>query len=1103
MSVYALYTSVGGVVRRWRQAVCLSALVVAAYVLVLILGTHSVSARSSALLSLHVNALPTHFIPGDGRGTIELRLTNKGTVATNESIPIVVSDHVPNGLTITSVAALRQPSGEGRPCTFTSQEVLCSVSEALPGEETAGLDVTIHVTAESGASGSAINEAKVSGGGAGFASTTDPVVFSAGDPGFGLSEFYSEPSDAAGLYSDQAGAHPSSFSTGFVFNSVFHSPLNPEAREVLPASDPKDVLVDLPSGLVGNAQALPTCSQETITTQGKLCPSGSVVGTIMFDGEAPQWEFSVPGCRGYQSECDASLLYNVEPEHGYAAEFGFHYAGIAALIYVKLVHTKAGYIARAITPTLPRVATIKGFVVTFFGDPAMNDGGATPPVPFLTNPTSCTATGEAVVLRADSWENPAAVPLNPDGSSNFDAANLEEPQWATGTDGEPAMTGCEKLQFHPELEASATTQKTDSPSGLEVDLRIPQNSEPTGLATPELKDATVALPRGFSISPSSANGLQACTDAQIALESTGPASCPEASVIGTVKVQTPLLAEPLEGRVFVGSPECGPCTSSDAQNGRLVRLFVEITNPVRGVDVKIPGTVAVDPSTGQLTASFRQTPELPFNDLKFKFKSGETAPLSTPASCGSYSTSVDLTPWSTPYTPDASLSPSLAISEGCGAPGFAPIFTAGTTSNRSGSFSPFTVRFERADGEQNFAGVEVRVPEGLLGMLSSVPQCSETLANAGTCPASSQIGHTSVTAGPGSDPLTVPQAGQPQAPVYLTGGYKGAPFGLSIVVPAVAGPFNLGTVVVRAAIGVDPHTAQAVITSDPLPVMLDGIPLQIRSVNVTVDRPGFIFNPTSCAPLAVDATLGGTQGATATPVTRFQAADCGSEKFKPVFSASTAARASKPSGASFDVKVLAKGGPQSGAAEANIRAVKVDLPKQLPSRLATLNKACLAGVFAANPANCPKESDVGTATAVTPVLAHPLSGPAYLVSYGGAKFPDLEIVLQGEGVVLILDGHTDIKKGITSSNFDTVPDAPISSFELKLPTGKFSVLTAYLPTKANYDFCGQKLSMPTMITAQSGAVIKQTTAISVTGCPKAKKPAAKNAKAKKTSRRGK
>jgi hypothetical protein len=300
-------------------------------------------------------------------------------------------------------------------------------------------------------------------------------------------------------------------------------------------------------------------------------------------------------------------------------------------------------------------------------------------------------------------------------------------------------------------------------------------------------------------------------------------------------------------------------------------------------------------------------------------------------------------------------------------------------------------------------------------------------------------------------------------------------------------------VIVRAAINVDPHTAQITVTSDPLPTILSGIPLDLRTVNVMIDRPGFIFNPTNCAPAGVTGAITSTGGAIAPASTRFEAANCANLPFKPVFTASTGGSASKANGASLDVKVSSKGGPQPGGGEANIKSVKVDLPKQLPSRLTTLQKACLAATFETNPADCPKESDVGTAAAVTPVLAHPLSGPAYLVSHGGAAFPDLEIVLQGEGIVLILDGKTDIKKGVTSSTFKTVPDAPISSFELKLPTGKYSILGAYVPASANYNLCGTSLAMPTEITGQNGAVIKQTTNIAVTGCGK---PSIKITKAK-------
>jgi hypothetical protein len=513
-----------------------------------------------------------------------------------------------------------------------------------------------------------------------------------------------------------------------------------------------------------------------------------------------------------------------------------------------------------------------------------------------------------------------------------------------------------------------------------------------------------------------------------------------------------------------------------------------------GIVVKIPGHVDVDPVTGQLTGVFDESPQLPFSDLKLTFKSGPRAPVALPASCGSSSTAAVLEPWShapsageVAGTPDAVVSDSFDVSEGCGARGFAPGFVAGTVDPQADGFSSFATSFSRSDSDQDLDAISVTTPPGLLGVLASVPLCGEPQAGEGKCSAASQIGHTVVTAGPGSAPLTVPEAGQPQAPVYLTTGYRGAPFGLSIVVPAVAGPFNLGDVVVRAAISVNPVTSQVTITSDPLPQTLDGIPLQTRTVDVSVDRPGFIFNPTNCSPSSVTGMIASAQGTTAGVSSPFEAANCATLPFKPVFSASVAGKASKAGGAALSVKVASKGGPEPGGGEANIRSVKVDLPIQLPSRQSTLKLACLAATFEANPAGCPTEADVGVATVSTPVLAHPLTGPAYLVSHGGAAFPDLEIVLQGEGIRLVLDGNTVIKKGITSSIFKTVPDAPISKFELRLPTGKYSILAAYLPNKANYSFCGQTLNMPTEITGQNGAVIKQTTKIAVTGCPKAKK----------------
>jgi hypothetical protein len=404
--------------------------------------------------------------------------------------------------------------------------------------------------------------------------------------------------------------------------------------------------------------------------------------------------------------------------------------------------------------------------------------------------------------------------------------------------------------------------------------------------------------------------------------------------------------------------------------------------------------------------------------------------------------------------------------------------------------------FKREDREQNISSITTTLPQGLLASVANVTQCPEPQASVGGCPANSEVGTTTVGVGSGTDPYYV------TGHVYFTGPYNGAPFGLSVVVPAVAGPFNLGNVIVRVALSINQSTAQVTATSGAFPQIIDGVPLRIRTVNVTLNNPAFTFNPTSCSALSITGTIHSTTGASANVSSPFAAAGCKNLPFKPGFSASTGGKASKANGASLLVKVTSKGGPQTGGGEANIRSVKVDLPKQLPSRLTTLQKACTEAQFNTNPAGCPAASAVGTATAATPILAHPLTGPAYLVSHGGKAFPDLEIILQGEGVTLVLDGNTSIKNGITSSTFKTVPDAPISAFELKLPTGKYSVLGANVPAKANYSLCGQTLAMPTAITGQNGAVVKQTTKIAVSsGCAKKKVKKKKAKHGRKGSRK--
>jgi hypothetical protein len=505
----------------------------------------------------------------------------------------------------------------------------------------------------------------------------------------------------------------------------------------------------------------------------------------------------------------------------------------------------------------------------------------------------------------------------------------------------------------------------------------------------------------------------------------------------------------------------------------MVRPLIEAKGS--GVIIKLAGRTAINQATGQLTATFSENPQLPFSDLELSLEGGPDAPLVNPSSCGPAVATARLTPWSTLTAAEAS-APAVPIT-GCATPGFTPSLRAGmSTTAQAGAFSAFTVTLTRPGVQQDLGSVTVDTPPGVLGMLSQVALCGELQANAGTCPASSQIGTTSATVGPGTQPYEI-GGGK----VFLTGRYRGKPFGLSIVLPATAGPFTLagnsgrGTEVVRASIAVDPTTAALTVTSDELPHMLNGIPLDIDRVVVNIDREGFIFNPTNCNPLAVRGAVRSTAGTVATVTFPFQAVNCATLPFKPRFTVLTQARTSKATGASLHVKIV------SGPGQANIGSVRVDLPRQLPSRLTTLQQACPDATFKANPASCPSGSLVGTATAVTPVLRSPLSGPAYLVSHAGAAFPDLVTVLQGEGITLDVLGNTDIKKGVTISTFNSVPDAPISTFDLVLPEGPHSALAAH------GGLCKSKLNMPTAITGQNGAVIKQTTRIAVAGCPKKRK----------------
>ena len=564
----------------------------------------------------------------------------------------------------------------------------------------------------------------------------------------------------------------------------------------------------------------------------------------------------------------------------------------------------------------------------------------TQPRALLTLPTAC---GEPLTtnLTAESWEKVF-------GSSSENIVSHEPNGTPVG------ITGCEHLSFQPALTAAPDTSYADTPAGLTVDVKVPEEGLTyyEGLSTADIEDTAVTLPEGVAINPGQAAGLAACgpeedgltTPAEEAAgqEDNGPAHCPNASQVGTDEIETPLLSKALKGGVYV--------LNSDPPHLKLL-----VTAEGEGVFVKLVGNVNLDEKTGQLVTTFEKTPELPFTDFKLSFSGGSQAALTTPTQCGTYTITSDFASWSSPFVNDASPSSSFQVAGGPGgAPcpsnplPFSPSMIAGSTTDQAGGFTSFSLLLTRPDDQQRIGTLRFKTPEGLLGMISRVPLCPEAQANAGTCSSASQIGHTVVEAGPGPYPLVVPQPGQAPAPIYLTSGYKGAPYGLSIVVPLHVGPFTLQTQIVRAKIEVNPLTTQLTITTDPLPTIIDGIPADLRAINAVIDKPGFMFNPTGCEPSSFSGTATSEQGTAAPISTHFQMGSCRSLTFKPNFKVSTSGKTSRKDGASLDAKIIyptGELGDNQASSQSNVKMVKVDsLPKQLPSpRLTTLQKACSSG----------------------------------------------------------------------------------------------------------------------------------------------------------------
>jgi hypothetical protein len=872
---------------------------------------------------------------------------------------------------------------------------------------------------------------------------------------------------ASGPAYTQAGGHPYEAWTAFELNRV----VNDDERFIADGGTLRNVRVDLPPGLIGNPTAVPQCpatrriafpiDQTQGTDPDKLCPPASVVGLALITiAEADSQVSHLP-----------ALVFNMEPPPGVAARFAFNYFGSQADIEAT-VRADGEYAVTVRARNAVNITAVLGVRVGLWGDPADpihdtqrclglgeaniefglpprcdadGDEPGTPygpnPFPahlphkaFLTLPTSCTPPGVGVEtkLHVESWD-PSSAPADASFISHLPPGYHGELDSDPSTWGPPqGPTGCDELPFDPSFSAQPDSVQPDSPSGLRVNLGFPQEGldDPEGLATAHLRTARVTLPEGMTINPSAASGLEACTDAQVGFNAVSPVSCPDASKIATVTATTPVLEEQLSGAVYIGSQ-----LSDDPESGDMFRIVLALQNVERGIFVKLLGNVRADAQTGRLETTFAGNPQLPVSAISLHFKDGPRAPLAMPLDCGTKTVNASLSSWAghlvqRSYSFDMPCPPDLGL--------FAPSFQAGTTNATGGAFSPFAVRISRPDRQQFMSGLTIEMPPGLIGKLKDVAQCPDAQAAEGTCGIESRVGTATVGAGPGTNPFFI------DGSVSLTGPYKGAPFGLSTAVRVIAGPFDLGMVVVRQAIFVDPIDAHITVVSDPLPTIVKGVPVRLRSIAVDINRPGFTLNPTSCGPKQIKATMVSTSGAIHQVTQPFQVGDCQALPLRPRLRISLTGRKQLRDGGHPGVRAVLT----QGAGQANLRSVQVKLPLSLALDPDRAQSDDLCEFEAGKRVDCPASSIIGRARAITPVLNRPLEGPVYFVKNvrihprTGRQIrtlPTLLIPLKGE-VDIHLRAATDVSRNKLVNTFGTVPDAPVSRFELTLRGGKRGIL---------------------------------------------------------------
>jgi hypothetical protein len=1049
---------------------------------------------------------PTYLEPGE-KGEIVTVLVNLGDapVIATPAEPVTIADTLPAGVEATremSGTADTGVEGQKRPA-LSCKELRCAYAGEVPPFVSLELSVGVRAT-KTGYLGE--NEVKVEGGNAPPRAVTRPLTASAGGTPFGVERYELSPEEEDGSPASQAGSHPFQLTTTIEMNQTFgRDPLHPENE--LPATPAllKNLNTTLPPGLLGDPTAIPKCSDVAFSTlrngDSDTCPANTAVGAVVVTFKEPFFE----------TRTETFPVFNLTPAYGEPARFGFEFDEVPVILDTS-VRTGAGYAVEVKVANVSQAAELLGSVLTIWGvpgdarhddargweclggghfvehlepRPACNPLGQSNPPPYLTLPTSCKQP-LATSVQVQSWQPGASL-----------LAAVEPPV-------SQSLEGCNRLPFEPSIAVRPDQGTASTPSGLKVEMALPQATTlaANGLAEADLQETTVTLPEGMQANPGAADGLETCSAAgregvlgreaagfdgfeqgfgeadQLENDhfTPGPVTCPDASKIGEVAIDSPLLENELKGFVYMGEQDTDPFTSP-------LVMYVVAEDPVSGVRVKLAGEVQIAPN-GRLISVFKNTPPLPFETLKLHLFDGPRATLATPAYCRSYETVATFVPWwggqaaqrSSSFTPGSG--PNGGPCQTQGPLRFEPAFQTGSADTKAGAFTTFELNIDRPDGDQALSGVTVQLPPGLAALIAKITPCPEPPAGREwACGPDSLIGKATTGSGLGPDPVTL------NGNVYLTSGYDGAPYGLLVSTRAHAGPFELGVVDVRSRIEVNRETAAVSVTTDPgprneiLPTILKGVPVQLKQLYVAIDRPEFMFNPTNCDLMSVGGRLTGDEGAIAEPSSSFGVVNCSALPFEPKLTASVVGHGSKAGGTTFSVTVQSP-----GLGQANIRKVDLTIPKLLSSRLTTLQKACPEAVFNGNPAGCGEGSVIGRGTVSTPVFKEPLTGRAYLVSHGGAAFPDIEFVLKGDGIEILLDGKTQIKNGITYSRFEALPDAPFTRFESIFPAGPHSVLTPNVPEKEHFSLCKQTLTMPTEISGQDGAFSSVATKVSILGC---------------------